>query len=140
MGHGDWGTAIGPMLIAWHHARDARRPGEPIGNTCCAITACHHGREPGIQAAAGLHPSAFNTRFVDAGARPSRPLGRIGRATRLPPQLGQTPLSTVSVQAAQNVHSKEQIRASGLSGGRSRSQHSQFGRSSSICILPVRED
>jgi hypothetical protein len=30
------------------------------------------------------------------------------------------------------VHSKEQIMASVLSGGRSRSQHSQLGRNSSI--------
>jgi hypothetical protein len=34
------------------------------------------------------------------------------------------------------VHSNEQIRASLLSGGRSRSQHSQPGRSSSIRRFP----
>ena len=41
-------------------------------------------------------------------------------------------LSRVSTQPAQKVHSKVQIRASALSNGRSRSQHSQLGRSSSI--------
>ena len=38
-------------------------------------------------------------------------------------------------QSRQKVHSKEQISASGLSGGRSRSQHSQPGRSSSMVVL-----
>ncbi|GAN00200.1 enoyl-CoA hydratase [alpha proteobacterium U9-1i] len=36
----------------------------------------------------------------------------------------------------QNVHSNVQIRASTLSGGKSLSQHSQFGRSSSITRAP----
>jgi hypothetical protein len=42
------------------------------------------------------------------------------------------PFSTVAAHDAQNVHSNEQIRASVDSGGRSLSQHSQFGRSCSI--------
>jgi hypothetical protein len=46
--------------------------------------------------------------------------------------LGQTPFSAFSSQETQKVHSKEQMRASGESAGRSRSQHSQFGRSSSM--------
>jgi hypothetical protein len=71
-------------------------------------------------------------RLVEAGWRANIAAGRMGRATRLPPQLGQTPLRTVSAQAAQNVHSKEQMRASGLAGGKSRSQHSQPGRNSSL--------
>jgi hypothetical protein len=58
--------------------------------------------------------------------------GRIGRAVRLPPQFGQTPHRTVSTQPLQKVHSNEQIIASADSGGRSLSQHSQFGRKSSI--------
>jgi len=33
------------------------------------------------------------------------------------------------------VHSKEQIRASSEAGGKSRSQHSQFGLNSSIVFL-----
>jgi hypothetical protein len=66
-------------------------------------------------------------RSADAGYFASIAVGRIGRLTKLPLQLGQTPPNTVAAQSAQNVHSKVQIRASGLSGGRSRSQHSQFG-------------
>lgn len=57
--------------------------------------------------------------------------GRVGRGTRFPPQLGQIPASRPSAQGTQNVHSYEQMRAS-TSGGRSASQHSQFGLSSSI--------
>jgi hypothetical protein len=40
-----------------------------------------------------------------------------------------------SAQSRQNVHSKEQIRASSEAGGKSRSQHSQFGLNSSIVVL-----
>lgn len=58
----------------------------------------------------------------------------MGRDTRGPPQLGQRPLSTSFAQRRQNVHSKEQIIASSDAGERSTSQHSQFGRSSSIAI------
>lgn len=57
--------------------------------------------------------------------------GRRGLATNSPPQFGHTPLSLLSTHEAQNVHSKEQMRAFGASGGRSQSQHSQFGRISS---------
>jgi hypothetical protein len=48
--------------------------------------------------------------------------------------LGQRPLSLFSAQEQQKVHSKVQIMASGASGGRSLSQHSQLGRSSSMEI------
>jgi len=51
----------------------------------------------------------------------------MGRTTKLPPQLGHTWQNTLSAQLAQNVHSNVQIRASVLSGGKSRSQHSQLG-------------
>jgi hypothetical protein len=61
--------------------------------------------------------------------------GRIGRGAKLPPQFGQTPLSLVSTQSRQNVHSKVQIIASAAAGGKSLSQHSQLGRSSSIASL-----
>jgi hypothetical protein len=57
--------------------------------------------------------------------------GRIGRGEKLPPQFGQTPPNTSAAHAAQKVHSKVQITASAAAGGRSLSQHSQFGRSSS---------
>ena len=40
-----------------------------------------------------------------------------------------------SAQSRQKVHSKEQMRASRLDGGRSRSQHSQPGRSSSMAVF-----
>src|SRR3954447_3392463 len=66
-------------------------------------------------------------RSEEAGYFASMAGGRIGRWTKLPLQFGQTPPNTVAAQSAQNVHSNVQMRASGLSGGRSRSQHSQFG-------------
>ena len=53
--------------------------------------------------------------------------GLIGRTTKPPPQLGQTPFRTASAHVAQKVHSKVQMRASALSGDRSTSQHSQLG-------------
>lgn len=62
----------------------------------------------------------------------------MGRGTTLPPQLGQTSasgLSGPSMQAAHQVHSNEQMRASGLSGGRSTSHHSQFGLSSNMALV-----
>jgi hypothetical protein len=71
-------------------------------------------------------------RRVDAGWRASRSFGRIGRRTSSPLQLGQRPASTPSAQSRQKVHSKEQMRASSEWGGKSRSQHSQLGLSSSI--------
>jgi len=58
----------------------------------------------------------------------------MGRATRLPPQFGHRPPSVVSAQPRQKVHSKLQIIASVDAGGRSLSQHSQLGRSSSIVL------
>jgi len=64
-------------------------------------------------------------------------LGTRGRATSPPPQLGQMPWSRPSAQDAQKVHSKEQIIAA-AAAGRSASQHSQLGRSSSMG--PLRQD
>lgn len=81
------------------------------------------------------------TRFFEAGFFCKRDCGRIGRDSKLPPQFGQTPWYTSSTHRRQNVHSKVQIIASGDSGGRSQSQFSQLGRSSSIAVLyPVRRD
>jgi hypothetical protein len=57
--------------------------------------------------------------------------GRIGRGENPPPQFGHTSSRTFSTQLAQNVHSNEQMRASGDAGGRARLQCSQLGRSSS---------
>src|SRR5712692_7835894 len=61
----------------------------------------------------------------------------MGRNTRLPPQLGQSPPSLWSAQSLQNVHSKVQIIASVAVGCKSLSQHSQLGRNSSIFPLTV---
>src|SRR6185369_3753868 len=57
------------------------------------------------------------------------------RATSSPPQLGHLPLRMPSAQSRQNVHSNEQMSASGASAGKSRSQHSQLGRSWSMGFL-----
>ena len=58
--------------------------------------------------------------------------GLMGLGTNPPPQLGQTFWRTCSTQAAQNVHSYVQMRASSESGGKGVLQCSQVGRSSSI--------
>lgn len=73
-------------------------------------------------------------RSIDAGLVASLLAGRIGLATKLPPQFGHFPCSTVSTQDAQKVHSNEQIRASVDSGGSALPQHSQDGRSCNISI------
>jgi hypothetical protein len=77
----------------------------------------------------------LNTRSLCGGYFVSLPAGRIGRLPKLPPQFGQTPPSFVSTQSRQNVHSKVQIIASVAAGGRSLSQHSQFGRKASMATL-----
>ena len=64
---------------------------------------------------------------MEAGYFSSKCAARVGRAANPPPQLGHFPASTVSAHEAQKVHSKEQIRASVESGGRSALQHSQLG-------------
>jgi hypothetical protein len=82
-----------------------------------------------------LQPAGLNNLSLEAGNRSSLAAGRRGRATSSPPQFGQRPCSAPSAQLAQNVHSNEQMRASVESGGKSLSQHSQPGRSSSMAIL-----
>jgi hypothetical protein len=77
----------------------------------------------------------LNIRCVDGGFFANSQAGRTGRGVKLPPQFGQTPLSLLSTQSRQNVHSNVQIIASVADGGKSLSQHSQLGRSSSICHL-----
>jgi hypothetical protein len=76
----------------------------------------------------------LNTRRVEDGLFTSSAAGRTGRGAKLPPQFGQTPLSRLSTQSRQNVHSKVQIMASVADGGKFLSQHSQLGRNSSIVI------
>jgi hypothetical protein len=61
--------------------------------------------------------------------------GRTGRGQKPPPQLGQTSCRTCATQAAQKVHSKEQIIASGLCGGSGRLQFSQDGRSCNMRMI-----
>ncbi|OAP43338.1 hypothetical protein AU381_27510 [Sinorhizobium glycinis] len=83
---------------------------------------------PPYAAFSDAQPCGFSTRSVEAGYFFSIAAGRTGRQTSSPLQFGQIPESFASAQSAQKVHSKVQIIASRLSGGRSRSQHSQFGR------------
>ena len=75
------------------------------------------------------HPPFFRTRSVDAGYFDKSPAGRRGRTTSSPPQLGHSPDRMSDEHFAQYVHSKEHIRASADSGGKSVSQHSQLGLS-----------
>ena len=70
----------------------------------------------------------FMTAMVDPGFRASAALGRMGRATKLPPQLGQTLCRKSVTQDVQNVHSNVQIMASKLSGeGLLHSVHKRVG-------------
>lgn len=72
---------------------------------------------------AGAHSErALLTRSTEAGKRASAAPVRVGRRVNSPPQFGQRLEKRASVHAAQNVHAKEQMRASSLSGGRLRSQ------------------
>src|ERR1700759_3891972 len=57
--------------------------------------------------------------------------GLMGLGTKPPPQFGHTFDKTPSTQAAQNVHSYEQMRASVESGSNGLLQFSYFGLSSS---------
>lgn len=87
---------------------------------------------------AGCHwladPLGRNTRTADGGFFANIALGRTGRRTNSPSQFGHFPPSMLSAHVTQKVHSNEQMRASGESGGKSRSQHSHPGRSSSIAV------
>jgi hypothetical protein len=85
-----------------------------------------------------VHPSTLSTRLVDAGCFKSRSAGRRGRTTNSPPQFGHRPRRSPVAHFTQKVHSNEQMRASGESGGRSLSQHSQLGRISSMDLPPDR--
>jgi hypothetical protein len=80
------------------------------------------------------HPPGLNTRTDDGGFASNFDAGRRGRGSNSPPQFGHLPFRRRSAQVAQNVHSNEQIRASGDSGGKSTSQHSQDGRISSMTL------
>lgn len=76
-------------------------------------------------------------RLVEPGKSFNLLAGLIGRRTNCPWQLGQVWASRFSAQCAQNVHSKEQIKASVDAGGRSLLQYSQLGRSSNMS-MPLR--
>ena len=77
-------------------------------------------------------PAGLQMRLADGGLLASLLVGRRGRTTNSPPQFGHFPPRTVSAHDAQKVHSNEQTRATVDSGGKSLSQHSQLGLSSSI--------
>jgi hypothetical protein len=89
---------------------------------------------------AATQPRGLTMRVVEGGNLFSLAAGRRGRRTSSPPQFGHSPPSRVDAQLAQNVHSKEQISALSASGGRSTSQHSQEGRSSSTAHSIVSAD
>ena len=74
-------------------------------------------------------------RVEDAGYFSKWCAGRMGRCTKLPPQLGQVLSKCASAQLAQNVHSNVQMRTSVALGGRSLSQHSQLGFRASMARL-----
>ena len=76
--------------------------------------------------------SQANTRLREAGHLSNILGGLIGLASKFPPQFGHTFEKVSFAHLEQKVHSKEHITAFGASGGRSASQHSQFGRNSSI--------
>lgn len=77
----------------------------------------------------------LHTRTVEAGNFSSFIAGLMGLRTSSPPQFGHFSCRYCRAQLRQNVHSKEQITASAESGGRSVSQYSQPGLSSSIVVL-----
>jgi hypothetical protein len=113
-----------PRLLRGPCRTDWTRRIAGTGRCCTRLTrACY---------CVAAQPAGLNTRSLEAGNLPSLATGRRGRATSSPPQLGHCPRSTPLAHGSQNVHSKEQMRASADSGGRSRLQHSQFGRSWSI--------
>jgi hypothetical protein len=76
--------------------------------------------------------TGFKYSSTFGGNLPSFPFGRTGRFSKPPPQLGHTLYRMLLTQSAQNVHSKEQIIASALSGGKIFPQFSQMGRSSNM--------
>src|ERR1700723_2717487 len=105
-----------------------------------AITGTANTRSMSFDAIAQVavaHPPSFSTRFVEAGYFFSNSADRPGRAVNSPPQFGHRSASTWVVQYAQNVHSKEQMRATAESGGSSALQHSQLGLSSSMAFLAI---
>jgi hypothetical protein len=75
-------------------------------------------------------------RLVEAGCFVSNRAGLIGLGSKFPPQLRQTPCNTSSTHFRQKVHSNVHIIAWLESGGKSQSQISQFGRNSSISLIP----
>tara|TARA_R110001606_G_scaffold278949_2_gene427511 strand:+ start:151 stop:426 length:276 start_codon:yes stop_codon:yes gene_type:complete len=78
------------------------------------------------------------TRSLEGGLFTNLLAGRMGLGAKSPPQFGQRLLGNlVSTQSRQKVHSKLQIMASSADGGKSLSQHSQFGLNSSIHFSSV---
>ena len=67
---------------------------------------------------APAQPAGLKMRCAEGGLRMSFAAGRIGRGEKLPPQFGHTPLSLLSTQSRQNVHSNVNIIASAAAGGK----------------------
>jgi len=76
--------------------------------------------------------TGFNTILVVAGYFSNSATGLTGLCTNPPPQLGHTFCKISVTQVMQKVHSKLQIMASVLLGGRGLPQFSQTGLNSSI--------
>jgi len=89
-----------------------------------------------IRSDACIQTAICATQHVDAihigFHSPERAAIRVGRRSRLPPQLGHFPPNTLLTQGSQKVHSWEQIIAMFESCGRSTPQFSQSGLSSSM--------
>ena len=81
---------------------------------------------------AAAQPCGFTFRSVEAGYFASLSAGRIGRRDQFAAAVRAAALQHALDATLQNVHSNEHIIASRESGGRSRSQHSQLGRSASM--------
>jgi hypothetical protein len=77
----------------------------------------------------GLCKFEVLTGYLDNSA-----IGRVGRFSKPPPQLGQTLFSTLVTQSAQKVHSKVQIIASVLLLAKLLPQCSQIGQISNISL------
>ena len=140
---------MGPPLVCQSGRCGARQHGRSargrlsVAAPVCGIQRCS-GAIPAMAAANCACPAGSTgwcLRSVEAGSLPRKLLffqlraGRTGRGVKPPPQLGQTLCRMSLTQAAQKVHSYEQMRASGACGGKGWSQCSQLGRNSSMSGL-----
>jgi len=115
----------------------------PLAPSRCSPRAATSASEAPSHAALP-HPPCRTSRLrctprVDAGSRNSLSGGRFGRGVRLPPQLGQRPLSIhphSSRRMCTHRSRSGRYPRPGDAGGRSQSQHSPLGRSNNrVCRL-----